>query len=35
MPAMPADSAKTTIFAFIGLMPIDCAAVSLPRNASR
>ncbi len=34
-PAMPADSANATILAFAGLIPIDCAAVSLPRSASR
>ena len=34
-PAIPAESANATIFAFAGLMPIDCAAVSLPRSASR
>ncbi len=32
---MPADSAKATILPLAGLMPMDCAAVSLPRSASR
>ena len=34
-PAIPADTANARIRIRVGLMPIDCAAVSLPRSAAR